>query len=306
MRHRHVDPRRGVSLIIAVSLAMLTAGPSALCDPLRIGIFADLHAHDTDSPLDGFHMVNWEERLTACIEAMNAWPADLMIELGDYINSRFVLGAPLGDAARIPGILEAADAVYERFAGPRYYVLGNHDVGDLTKDQFLAHVGAENTSMSFDAGGFHIVLLDAQFREDGTDRGNEFWYMQGYLPPQQFQWLQEDLAASDAPTIICVHQRLDLAYELRHGGPEVTNHLEIQSALRADGNVIAVFQGHDHGGGYAEIDGIHYITFHSLMDRSGGVPPTWAYVTLDRETRTLEIAGEGEQESYVLTYEEDR
>ncbi|UCF10125.1 MAG: metallophosphoesterase [Candidatus Bipolaricaulota bacterium] len=289
---------------VPVLLGVLLCTPlSAATDgTLRIGIFADLHAHDTNSPLDHFVLVGWQERLAACVTAMNAWPADLMIQLGDFVNGRFVLGAELGDPERIPAILAAADAVYAGFDGPRLHVLGNHDVGDLTKDEFLDLVDVERTTLSVDIGGYHIVVLDAQYRPDSSDRGDEFWYMPGFVSPSRLAWLRADLEASNAPTIVCLHQRLDLDYEVRHGGPEVLNHLEVRDVLRADGDVIAVFQGHDHWGGYTMIDGIHYITFRSLMDRTGGVPPTWAQVTLDPVASTIEVSGEGEQEDYLLRY----
>ena len=296
--HRGVWSRRALSLILlAVYVAV---GASAA--PLRIGIFADLHAHDTNSPLDQFEMVDWAGRLEACVDAMNAWPADLMIELGDFINGRFVLGAELGDPERIPTILSAADAAYAGFDGPRYYVLGNHDLSDLTKDAFLSLVDAEASTLSFDANGYHIVLLDAQYRADGTDRGKEFWYMQGFVPPLVLDWLRNDLASTELPTIVCLHQRLDLEFEIRHGGPEVLNHDEVRAVLVEDGDVIAVFQGHDHQGGYSHIDGIHYVTFTALIGRIGGKPPTWAFVTLDPTMRTVEIVGEREQEDLFLKY----
>ena len=291
-----------VVILFVVFLSCAIAFASAGAEPLRVGIFADLHAHDTNSPLDGFLMVEWADRLGACVDAMNAWPADLMIELGDLVNGRFVIGAKLGDPERIPGILAAADAVYARFDGPRYYVLGNHDVHDLTKAAFLDRVGADHATDSFDAGGYHFVLLDAQYRPDGSDRGNEFWYMPGYVPEPVLDWLRADLASTDLPTIVCLHQRLDLEHEARHGGPEVLNHEAVRQILVEDGDVVAVFQGHDHGGGYAYLDGIHYVTFTALIGRIGGKPPTWAYVTLDPASRTIEIVGEGEQESYRLEY----
>jgi 3',5'-cyclic AMP phosphodiesterase CpdA len=271
---------------------------------LHVGIFADLHAHDTDSPLDQFVLTGWAERLQACVDAMNEWPADLMIQLGDFVNGRFVLGAEFGDPERIPGILEAAEAVYAGFGGPRHHVLGNHDVEDLTKAEFLDRVNIDDTAYSFDAGAYHFVILDAQYRLDGTDRENEFWFMQGYVPPFLLDWLREDLAATDGPAIVCMHQRLDLDFELRHGGPEIANHLEVRNVLVEAGNVIAVFHGHDHGGGYSEIDGIHYVTFHAALDRTWGKPPTWAFVTLDPEARTIAIDGAGVQPDLTLHYEE--
>jgi len=299
-----LSTRKGLRCMAVVLVLLACAFPTLAADnePLHVGIFADLHAHDTNSPLDGFLMVDWADRLRACIDAMNAWPADLMIELGDLVNGRFVLGAELGDPERIPVILAAADAVYARFEGPRYYVLGNHDVHDLSKAAFLERVRADRTTLSFDAGGSHFVLLDAQYRPDGSDRGNEFWYMPGYVPEPVLDWLRDDLASTDLPTIVCLHQRLDLEYEARHGGPEVLNHEEVRAILVEDGDVVAVFQGHDHRGGYSILDGIHYVTFTALIGRIGGKPPTWAYVTLDPEARTIEIVGEGEQEDYRLGY----
>jgi len=289
-------------LVLFAGAVSSAAGMRSEAAPLRVGVFTDLHAHDTDSPLDRFEMVKWADRLAACIDAMNAWPADLTIELGDFINGRFVLGAALVDTERIPAILAEADAVYARFNGPRYYVLGNHDLGDLTKAEFLDRVDTDGATLSFDAGGFHFVLLDAQFRPDGTDRGREFWYMPGYVPPLTIDWLRDDLAATTLPTIVCLHQRLDLADEIRHGGPEVLNHEEVRRVLSESGRVIAVFQGHDHEGGYSYLDGIHYVTFAALIGRIGGKPPTWACVTLDPAAQTIEIVGTGEQASYVLEY----
>ena len=297
-----VTKLRGAVVYVLTALVLALPCTAETSDALRVGIFADLHAHDTNSPLDRFLMIDWADRLGACVGAMNAWPADLMIELGDFVNGRFVLGAELGDPERIPGILAAADALYAAFDGPRYYVLGNHDVHDLTKAEFLEGVGAESTTESFDAGGYHFVILDAQYRPDGSDRGEEFWFMPGFVPPHVLDWLRSDLASTNLPTIVCLHQRLDLEYEARHGGPEVLNHEEVRAVLVADGDVIAVFQGHDHQGGYSVLDGIHYVTFTALIGRIGGKPPTWAYVTLDPRARVIRIVGEGEQESLTLDY----
>ena len=126
--------------------------------------------------------------------------------------------------------------------------------------------------------------------------------MPGFVPPHVLDWLRNDLASTSLPTIVCLHQRMDLEHEARHGGPEVLNHEEVRAVLAAHGDVIAVFQGHDHQGGYSAIDGIHYVTFSALVGRIGGKPPTWAHVTLDPATHTIEIVGEGEQEDLLLNY----
>ena len=269
---------------------------------LRVGIFADLHAHDTDSPGEEKVMTNYRERLQAFVDAMNAWPADLVIELGDFVNGKFVLGAELGEPERIIGILDDAESVYAQFEGPRYYVLGNHEVYDLSKEEFLGYTAADVTYLSFDAGAYHFVILDAQYSKTGADYGHMGWVVQGTIPDVELEWLRQDLAATDRPTIICIHQPLDVDFALLAGGPEVSNNKAVQAVLRDAGVVIAVFQGHSHENAYNLIDGIHYVTFQALLDHTEPTPPSWALVTLDPTAQVIVIEGEGEQADWILEY----
>lgn len=270
--------------------------------PLCVGIFADLHAHITNNPLERLVMVHYRERLSACIEAMSAWPADLMIQLGDFVNGRFVLGGEIVDVTQIPGILADAEAIYAQFDGPRYHVVGNHEVQDLSKAEFLDLTCATETFLSFDAGAYHFVILDAQYNQKGEDFDHVGYATQGYIPPFELAWLREDLSQTDRPTVVCVHQRLDVEFDYRTGGAEIANFEEVRDVLEASGVVITVFQGHDHDGAYSLIDGIHYVTFRALIDRADPTPPSWAYVTLDPIARTITIEGEGEQADYRLEY----
>ena len=66
--------------------------------------------------------------------------------------------------------------------------------------------------------------------------------------------------------------------------------------------MIAVFQGHDHENRHVTIDGIHYVTFDAMVDHTEPVPPTYAQVTLDSDTRMIRIEGFGLQDSYELPY----
>jgi len=216
------------TVCLAVALICAVAVPT-LCEPLWVGAFADPRAHDGNSPLDGFLMVDWAERLSAFGEPMNVWPADVVNQSGDFVNGCFTLGAELGESARIPGLLALAATVYAGFDSPRYHVLGNHDVEDLTKEECLAGVDAD-----------------------------------------------------------------------RLGEPEIADAPAVRAILEETGDVVAAFQGRDHGGDYAQIGGIHYVTFAAPIGRIGGKPPTWACVTLDPESRTIQIVGEGERQDLHL------
>ncbi|TSA48940.1 hypothetical protein D4R47_04715 [archaeon] len=291
-----------LGIALAASLAFVGVAEDANTEILRVGIFTDLHAHDTDSPVEGKVMTTYPQRLEACVDAMNAWPVDLVIQLGDFVNGNYVMGAPLGDPARIVDILDHADAIYAKLDAPRYYVLGNHDVYDLSKEEFLAHTAATETFTSFDAGAYHFVILDAQYDKNGEDLGHAFWVVQGNIPQPEIDWLATDLAATDKPTIVCVHQRLDVDKDLLSGGgPEILGNKVVQQVMEDSGVVIAVFQGHDHENADTVINEIHYIEFDQLTDEDNSAP-SWALVTLDPQARTITIQGAGDQADWDLSY----
>jgi len=125
--------------------------------------------------------------------------------------------------------------------------------------------------------------------------------VQGNIPDEELDWLRADLAGTDKPTIVCVHQRLDVDVDFLSGNaPEIMDNKAVQKVLEDSGVVIAVFQGHDHENAYTMINGIHYIEFDQLVD--AGTEPSWAYVTLDPDARTITIVGEGEQADWELEY----
>jgi len=291
-------------VLFASLLALFVFGASVVgAEVVRIGIIADTHAHDTDSPVEGKVMTNYAERLTAFVNAMSVWPADALIELGDLVNGAFVMGKAPGDSSRIAGFLDEAVALLSRFDGPVHYVLGNHDLYDLSKAEFLATVGVDEKYYSFDLGGFHFVILDAEYNDPaGDDYDHVFMRVKCLIPQHELDWLRDDLAQTDLPTIVCIHQPLDSEFDANAGGPAVTNNTEVRQLLHESGVVIAAFQGHDHENRYAEIDGIHYVTFAAMVDHTDPAPPTWAQISLDLASRTIAIDGFGLQSDWELHF----
>jgi hypothetical protein len=203
-----------LAALFSLFLAVWPAFPGAASLPqtaslVTFGLFTDLHAHDRDSPLDGKWMTHTEERLAAFTDSMNARAVDFVVQLGDFINGWLVLGADPGDPERVPSLLAWADALYGAFDGPRYHVLGNHDLFNLDKAEVRSILGLDSTYYSFDAGPFHFVALDVQYAQDGADLANTFSGVGGFVPDAELAWLRQDLAANrDRPTVVFVHQML--------------------------------------------------------------------------------------------------
>ncbi|MCX5645154.1 MAG: metallophosphoesterase family protein [Phycisphaerae bacterium] len=240
---------------------------------MRFGIVTDCHYADADPVGTRFYRESLG-KLAQCVDRMNAERVDFLIELGDLKDQN----RPAVEEKTLVH-LQNIEAVLQRFKGRRYHVLGNHDMDSISKRQFLSHV--ENTGIdvgrsyySFDVGGLHFIVLDANYRPDGNDydHGNFDW-TNANIPARELDWLQRDLAARGGGAVVFVHQRLDGV-----GPVFVKNASQVRQILQASNRVLAVFQGHDHDGDYRHLDGIHYYTLKAVVEGHGEENNSYAIV----------------------------
>jgi metallophosphoesterase superfamily enzyme len=107
------------------------------------------------------------DKLAACVAEMNRERVDFLVELGDFKDQ----DTPPVESRTLE-YLERIEGVFRKFEGPRYHVLGNHDMDSISKAQFLARVEnagipSERSYYSFDLRGIHGVVLDANFTREG-------------------------------------------------------------------------------------------------------------------------------------------
>jgi predicted phosphodiesterase len=218
-------------------------------------------------------------KLEECVDTMNANKVDFLIELGDFKD----MSLPADEKTTL-GYLQQIEDVFSRFGGKRYHVLGNHDEDCISKEQFLsvAHnsrINDKKTYYSFNSGGYHFVVLDANFDSTGIDFDHgRFDWGDPNIPETELLWLEEDLAKTKRPVIVFIHQLLNGADPYL-----VKNALQVRAALESSGKVKCVFQGHYHEGGYSEINGIHYYTLRSLIEGQKPEGNSYAIVTVSPE-----------------------
>ena len=283
--------RRVFLKITAVGLA---AAPLSCVSPpgfrigrgtIRFGLVTDIHYADADTVGSRFYRHSLD-KLTECVELMNAKTVDFLIELGDFKDQN----SPPVEQKTI-SYLQGVEKVFQQFNGPTYHVLGNHDEDSISKAQFLSNI--ENTDISsdrsyysFDFKGLHFVVLDANYKADGTDydHGNFDW-TDTNIPAAELAWLKEDLSVASGPVILFVHQLLDGT-----GSHYVKNADEVRLILQESGKVLTVFQGHYHQGSHRCIKGIHYYTLKALVEGPGAENNAYAIVEVLPET-TIAITG---------------
>ncbi len=224
---------------------------------LRVGLMTDLHYADKEPTKTRFYREALA-KLDEAVEHMNREKPALVVELGDFIDQADSVEKEIE-------WLKTMESHFARLSMPRHYVLGNHCVGTLTKQEFAQHTKAVGGYASLESGGVTFLMLDACFRKDGTpyERKNFHW-QDANLPKAELSWLESELSQASGPVIVLAHQRLDL--DKAHA---VRNAAEVRALLEKSGKVLAVFQGHSHKNDYQQIAGIHYTTLVAMVEGSG-------------------------------------
>lgn len=280
----------------ALTLGCRAARSSGPRVALRIGLLTDTHYADRRPNGTRYYRESMD-KVAECIDRLNLEKVDFAVHIGDFKDED-----PEPVEAQTLQYVSDMEAVYARFRGPRYHVLGNHDIDSISKEQFLARV--ENTGVapersyySFDRNGFHFIVLDACFRQDGApyDKGNFDW-KDTYIPTTQLDWLRADLQTARGPVIVFVHQLLDPEQTEVH---QIKNAAQVRSILEQSEKVLAVFQGHQHEGGYHLVNGIHYYTLIAMVEGSGAENNSYAILDV-HENGDLVVNGYRRTEDRIL------
>jgi predicted phosphodiesterase len=252
---------------------------------LRLGMVTDLHY--ADKPPAGSR--HYRETLGKLEEAAKQFEQDkptFLVELGDLIDA----AASVKTEQRY---LTTINRKFSAICKDRHYVLGNHCVDTLKKDEFLGGVEQEKSYYSFDRGGFHFVVLDSCFRGDGEPYGRKnFKWTDANIPAAELEWLKADLQATTKQVIVFAHQRLDVS-----SGYGVKNNADVRKILEASSSVLAVFQGHSHKNDLKDIGGIHYCTLVAMVEGSGADNNGYTLMDIDPDG-TIRLKGFRKQKDY--------
>lgn len=279
--------RNGALFLLAAGGVSSTslAGDESSAPLLRIGLVTDLHYADQPPRGTRFYRESLA-KLRECVNRFNTVPPDFVVELGDLVDEGETVDEEIG-------FVKVMEKELARLKGERHYVLGNHCVKNLTKQQFRDNCAARAEHYSFDKGDNHFIVLDACYRADGVAYGQRnFKWNDTEIPPAERKWLKADLQATRKKTIVFAHQRLD-----------VQNHYGVKSApavrqiLEDSGKVLAVFQGHSHQNDYNEIHGIHYCTLAAMVEGSGEKNNAYGMLSLFQDG-SLKLDGFRQQKTY--------
>lgn len=293
----------GGTCALAFGALGIAKGASPLPDArrtVRFGVVTDAH-YSTRAKWRDRHFGDSLAKMRQAVEAFNAGGLDFAIELGDLKDM-----GPRPDRTEALGFLDAIESEFARFAGPRYHVLGNHDMDCISKEDFLAHTKNHGAAKgrrhySFEVGGVKFVVLDACFNKDMTPyRCGNFDWKKAFVPEEELAWLDGELKAAATPVVVFCHQLLDgFSADKGLGGVFVGNWKRVVEIMEKRGNVLASIQGHHHRGHYSFRNGIHYWTMKAMI--SGAHPPHNSYAIVEVSPEgTVSVNGFCDCENKVL------
>ncbi|TDE09043.1 metallophosphoesterase family protein [Dyadobacter psychrotolerans] len=268
----------GATLLTSSCFA-IPASQTASHKKLRFGFITDLHHLQFGK--------NEQARIKSFISSVLKENPDFIVQCGDFCrhtNSDEIM------------------AEWNRFKGPKYHVLGNHDMDFCDKATIMKFWNMPKRYYSFDKDGFHFVVMDRNFlkKQDGSlvdydtsNWGPFAWPQRSFTDQAQLDWLRDDLAAAQFAVIVFMHQPVFLSDFYQETGNaddilKIFDQANLNATRKKTGNKIAaVFMGHDHDDRHGQRNGVHYFIMNSasyVYTNSGAhyyKDPLYAFITLD-------------------------
>ncbi len=298
-------PRRRFLRQLALGVAVAPfVGCASRSEGLEVGVIAD--PQYADIPDRGTRAYRASvAKLGAAVEHFNSRPLDFCVNLGDTIDREW----------------RSYDAILAPLAASRHrweHVLGNHDFAllDGEKTQVDARLGIAARHRFFDRPGFRFVVLDTGAVSTyaslaGTEARREAvaelarvkarklpqaqdW--NGAVGPRQLMWFEgvaADAARRGLKVVVFAHHPIAPA-----GAHDAWDATEVLGAMGRHRNVVAWFNGHNHAGGFAQVEGLPCVTLHGMVETPGRNAFATARFLADR----VILAGHGREPSRELIF----
>lgn len=261
------------------------AGP----DYPAFGWGTDLHYDSVTATYANRYVQDGVKKMDDAVATWNAYTnLDFAQFGGDFVDEGNTRAKAFSDIATITASFAAANA-------PHYLMLGNHDMANMSKAEFMAATGMTANRYSFDYRGVHFIVLDAEFGADDDaaiyNSGN-YSADETYVPPSERDWLEADLAATNLPTVVFCHPTF-----FTLNGHLLVNSDSVRSILEASGKVFATFSGHSHGNALVVKNGIKYYAMQAMTENAWP-DNAYAVIIANPNDRSIIVEGFGGQTSY--------
>ncbi len=220
---------------------------------IKIGFITDTHVSSFINEKGKRSLKNvFVERINPFVEKMNNEVVpDFIIINGDVIEGT---GVPADVGMEE---LRLTKSLFDRTNIPKYWVVGNHDLRSVTKQQWKSTLGIEYLRKAFEVRDYKIIILDSNFNKKDKDAKPGSGYTRGRVSEEGIRWLKKELKETKKKPLVFIHHPplWDTDVKTNSGLPDNAEELrEIFSKYE----VLAVFAGHIEDFYHEEVDGVNY------------------------------------------------
>jgi Icc-related predicted phosphoesterase len=253
-----------------------------IIQPLKIGIITDtqVHASRINKWQDGaeaerYLKPRYGDAIDAFVSQMMKFQPDVIVVPGDIVE-----GTNDDDYVSIAG-LQLVQEKIEKVGVPVIWVVGNHELRSVTKQQYMDALGIDYLNGAFEFGEHKIIVIDGNFYPDDSDvapGGSR--YIRGHVDAAGIAYLEEELQ-TDLNTIVFIHQPPLVGEDIVDRSPEglLDNGKQIQSLLTSY-NAIAAIGGHIEYKRHTHKNGVSYYALPGTI-KSDAYPGAFYEAVLD-------------------------
>ncbi|CAG2116938.1 unnamed protein product, partial [Medioppia subpectinata] len=141
----------------------------------------------------------------------------------------------------------------------------NHEKYIMAAEELFRHHGRHDWDL-WDTDD-HLVGPNKRFQSSN-----------GAISEEQLNWLEKELQESDEKNeLVIVFGHVGLNPDSSDWNTVMWNYDEVMACFDRHSSVVAYLSGHAHSSGYAYANGIHYISFHAIIETP---PETEAFATI--------------------------
>lgn len=211
---------------------------------------------------------------------------------GDFVPDFFLANGDIIDGTYQPvgeGMVNLK-LIKELFAAKNistYWVIGNHDLRSVARDQWKESLGIDYLDKVFEVDKYKIIILDSQFSAGGNGEDDDNTVSGMPFSDEQKKWLENELSSTRKIPIVFMHNPPFNFIQNKPCGISV-GEVEYLQKLFARYHVAAVFAGHIEKKYHEKIDGVHYYIIPGFY-RSKEYFGTFAQVEFKRRKPTVKI-----------------
>jgi len=228
-------------------------------DELTIGFITDFHA-GTNIQGNGQRIIRktFADKINYFVEKMNNETVpDFMLINGDVIEgSKTPAGVGMEQ-------LQLIKNLFDRSAIQKYWVLGNHDLRSVTKQQWQNALGISYLKKSFELRNYKIIILDSNFRVSDKDVAPGSSYTRGHVSEKELDWLKNELKNTEKKALVFIHHPPLWGTDSRTNEGFIDNAKELRKIFSEYG-ALAVFGGHIEDIYYEKVDNVRYFALPGI------------------------------------------